>query len=93
MYGLKEAGCVTFQNLVKNLAPFGYEPIPCTPGLWLQNTCRTTFTLSVDNFSIKHFNQDDIDHLINALKTHYNISEDPTGSHYCVLQIDWNDDK
>ena len=24
MYGLKEAGCVAFQNLVKNLAPFGY---------------------------------------------------------------------
>ena len=24
MYGLKEAGCVVFHNLVKNLAPFGY---------------------------------------------------------------------
>ena len=31
MYGLKETGCVAFQNLVKNLAPFGYEPMPCTP--------------------------------------------------------------
>ena len=24
MYGLKEARCVAFQNMVKNLAPFGY---------------------------------------------------------------------
>ena len=67
-YGLEEAGCVAFQNLVKNLAPFGYEPMPCTSGLWHHNTRHTTFTLSVDDFSIKHFNQDDLDHLLNALK-------------------------
>ena len=93
MYGLKEAGCVAFQNLVKNVAHSGFEPMPCTPGLWRHNTPRTTFTLAVYNFSIKHFNQDGLDHLLNALKTHYTISEDPTGSHYCGLQIDWNYDK
>ena len=74
MYGLKEAGCVVFQNLVKNLAPFGYEPIPYTPLLWRHITRCTTFTLAVDDFGIKHFNQDYLDHLINALKTHYTIS-------------------
>ena len=74
MYGLKEAGCVAFQNMANNLAPFGYEPIPCTPGLWRHNTRHTTFTLAVDDFSIKHFNKDDLDHLLNALKTHYTIS-------------------
>ena len=93
VYGLKEAGCVASQNLVKNLAPFGYEPMPCTPGLWRHNKRRTTFTLAVDDFGIKHSNQDYLDHLLNALKTHYTISEDPTGSHYCGLHIDWNYDK
>ena len=88
VYGLKEAGCVAFQNLVKNLAPFGYEPMPCTPVLWHHITCRTTFTLAVDDFGIKHFNQDYLYHLLNVLKTHYKISEDPTGYHYCGLQID-----
>ena len=34
MYGLKEAGIVAYRNLVKNLKPFGYEPMPYTPGLW-----------------------------------------------------------
>ena len=81
IYGLKEAGCVAFQNMVKNLEPFGYEPMPCTPGLWRHNTRRTTLALAVDDFGIKNFNQNDLDHLINALKTHYTISEDPTGSH------------
>ena len=66
MYGLKEAGCVVFQNMVKNLAPFGYEPMLCTPGLWRHNTRRRKFSLAVDDFSIKNFNQDDLDHLINA---------------------------
>ena len=77
MYGLKEAGCVAFQNIVNNLVPFGYEPIPCTPGLWRHNTCHTTFALEVDDFSIKNFNQDDLDHLLNALKHtlyHFRIS-------------------
>ena len=64
--------------------------MPYNPGLWRHKTRHKTFTLAVDDFGIKHFNQDDIDHLINALKTHYTISEDPTGSHYCGLQIDWN---
>ena len=93
VYGLKEAGCVAFQNLVKNVAHSGFEPMPCTPGLWRHITRRKTFTLAVDDFSIKHFNQDYLDHLLNALKTHYTISEDTTGSHYCGLQIDWNYDK
>ena len=93
VYGLKEAGCVAFHNLVNNLAPFGCEPMPCTPGLWSHITRCTTFTFAVDDFCIKHFNQDDLDHLLNALKTHYTISEDPTGSHYFGLHIYWKYDK
>ena len=93
MYGLKEAGCVAFQNLVKNLAPFGYEPMPITPGLWRHKTRRTTFTLAVDDFGIKHFSTADLDHLLNALRANYNIKVDYTGSNYCGLQIDWNYDK
>ena len=45
MYGLEEAGCVALQNLVNTLADFGYEPMPCTPGLWRHNTRCKTFTL------------------------------------------------
>ena len=74
MYVIKEAECVAFQNLVKNLAPFVYEKMPYTPWLWRHIICHTIFTLAVDDFGIKHFNQDDLDHLLNALKTHYTIS-------------------
>ena len=90
MYVLEEAGCVAFQNLVKNLAPFEYEPIPITPGLWHHKTCKTTFTLTVDYFGIKHFNQKYLDHLLNALRSNYNIKVDTTWANYCGLKIDWN---
>ena len=90
MYGLKEAGCVASQNLVNNLAPFRYEPILYTSILWHHGTRYTTFTLAVDDFIINYFNQDYLKYLINSLETHYTISIDHTGAHYCGLQMDWN---
>ena len=33
MYGLKEAGILTFNQLIQKLKPAGYEPMPFTPGL------------------------------------------------------------
>ena len=33
MYGLKEAGVIAFDQLARYLAPHGYDPTPCTPGL------------------------------------------------------------
>ena len=68
MYGLEEAGCVAFQNLVKNISSFGYEPMQCTIGLWYHKTRRTIFTLAVDNFGIISFNEADCDYLVNTLR-------------------------
>ena len=42
VYGLNEAGCVAFQNLVKNLAPFGYEK------------CRVTQDYGVITHAVQH---------------------------------------
>jgi hypothetical protein len=69
MYGLKEAGIIAFNQLVKKLAPFGYEPMSFTPGLWRHKTKRTTFVLCVDDFGVKYFSKDDANHLINAATT------------------------
>ena len=33
MYGLKQAGIIANQDLVKHMAPFGYHPVQDTPGL------------------------------------------------------------
>ena len=55
MYDLKEAGVIAFDQLVHYLSPHGYEPAPCTPGLWRHTTRPTTFTLCVDNFGVNCF--------------------------------------
>ena len=79
MYGLKEAGILAFNYIVKNLAPFGYHPVKFTPGLWKHETRPTTFILCVDDFGIKSYCKEDKDHLLNALQTKYEISIDPKG--------------
>ena len=53
MYSLKEARVIAFDQLVRKLKRFGYDPMPQTPGLWKYTYRRTTFTLCVDDFGIQ----------------------------------------
>ena len=53
MYGLKQAGHIAHDQLVKHLAPHGYKPCKHTPGLWTHTTRLPTFTLVADDFGIK----------------------------------------
>ena len=50
MYGLKQAGIIANQELVKHMAPFGYHPVQDTPGLWVHDNRNTIFSLVVDLF-------------------------------------------
>ena len=68
MYGLKEAGVVPFDQLIRKLKKIRYEPMPQTPGLWKHTSHRTTFTFCVGNFRIQYFSKDDANHLIDAIR-------------------------
>ena len=61
-----------------------------TPGLWTHTTLPTTFTLTLDDFGIKFFTADDSTHLLDALRKHYSITFDLSGSKYCGLTIKWD---
>ena len=87
IYGLKEAGLITFENLVQNLKPFGYEPVKYTPGIWKHTTRPTTFTSCVDDFGIKYFSKGDALHLVNAVQQNYEITTDWGGSLYCGFNL------
>ena len=67
IYGLSQSGYLSNQDLIKNLAPFGYHPVKRTPGLWKHETRQTTFTLVVDDddFGVQYFSKEDADHLAN----------------------------
>ena len=75
MYGLKQAAMLAYNNLIKILGKYGYEPCPCTNGIWKHRMRKTRFFLCVDDFGIKYFNEDK-NHLLNALKDHFCVSID-----------------
>jgi hypothetical protein len=53
MYGLPQAVIIAQELLIERLAKHGYHQSKIIPGLWMHETRPTTFTLVVDNFTIK----------------------------------------
>jgi hypothetical protein len=90
IYGLSQSGYLVNQDLIKNLAIYGYHPVKRTPGLWKHETRRTTFTLVVDDFGVQYFNEEDTGHLINSIKANYPVKTDWTGSKYIGIGLDWD---
>ena len=71
MYGSKQSGIITNQELVKNMAPFGYHNVQHTPSLWVYDNRNTIFSLVFDNFCAQYLSTEDSDHLLNALRAKY----------------------
>jgi hypothetical protein len=67
IYGLKQSGLLANQLLQIRLAPFVYYPALHTPGLWLHKTRSISFSLIVDDFTVKYVGKQQADHLRNAL--------------------------
>ena len=55
--GLKQAVRISNDRLKIHLTLFGYAPVPHTPALWKHATRDITFSLVVDDFSIKYFDK------------------------------------
>ena len=71
MYGLKQAGIIAYQELIKHLEPYGYHPVKYTPRLWKHETKDTLFSLVVYDFDIKYTSLDNAQQRLNALKKHH----------------------
>ena len=63
-------------DLVQHLKPHGFTPSKTTPGLWQYNQSETTFTLVVDDFSVRYDSLKHIKQLINAIKLKYDLTID-----------------
>ena len=90
MYELPQAGKIANDQLKLHLAKFGYNPAHITPGIWRHQTRPLQISMVVDDFGIKYERQEDITHLLNALKTFYNISWDWDGKLHCGLNLEWD---
>jgi hypothetical protein len=58
--------------------------------LWQHDTNTVTLTLVVDDFGIKYSGKENADHLLNALKENYEVTEDWAGTLYCGIALDWD---
>ena len=85
MYGLKQAGKIAHDELVKHLAPYGYKSARHTPWYWKHDNKQIFFVLCVDDFVIEYTNKKYLDHLQQTLKDKYNIKEDLTGNLFWVF--------
>jgi len=88
--GSPQAGKLANVQLQHFLEPHGYHPCPITPGLWTHTTCNIRFALVVNDFAICYTCQADADHLLTALKCHYQVTEDWAASQYCGLTLTWD---
>ena len=87
---MKQAAILAYKKLKLVLEKAGYFQIDQTTGLWKHKSRRKVFALCVDDFGVKYFCKEDLDHLIHTLQEHYIITTDMKGKHYCGLTFDWN---
>jgi hypothetical protein len=80
MCGLPQAVKLANDRLQKFLEPHGCAPTNITAGLWKHKTRPIAFALVVDDFAVKHTNQDDAKHLITTLEKMYICSTDCIGT-------------
>ncbi|KAL7480901.1 hypothetical protein ACHAW6_006564 [Cyclotella cf. meneghiniana] len=92
-YGLPQSGILANKLLKKRMAQHGYFEVPHTPGLWKHIHRPVQFTLVVDDFGIKYVGDEHFEHLINALKEHYDVTIDKEGKLYCGITLDWDYNK
>ena len=90
MYGLPQSGALANELLEKRLNAEGYFQSKFVPGLWKHRTRDLQFVLIVDDFGIKYLREDDLNHLITALKQHYEVTLDKEGKEFVKIKLDWD---
>jgi hypothetical protein len=90
MYGLKQAGLLANQFLQTRLAPYGYYPARHIPGLWLHKTRPISFTLIVDDFTVKYVGKKHAERVQNALLQAYELTTDWTAPVYSGMTLKWD---
>jgi hypothetical protein len=79
MYGLPQAGSLGHDLLEQQLNKEGFFQSQIVPALQKHKTKPIQFVLVVDNFGIKYLKKEDLDHLIQTLEKHYDVSVDLEG--------------
>ena len=90
MYGLPQAGSLGHDLLQERLNKEGYFQSKTVSGLWSHKTRDIKFVLVVDDFGIKYIKQTDLDHLIQTLEKHCQVTVDKEGKEFVKIDLDWD---
>ena len=91
MYGHPQAGILANKLLQDRLAKFDYYKAATTPpGLWRHKWRPIMFALIVSNFAIQYVGDAHLDHLRQALKKHYKVSEEIDVTRFIGMTLKWN---
>ena len=61
--------------------------------MWKHNSRPTVFSLCVDDFGVKYYSTEDVQHLVNAIEKQYTCKVDWSGKNFLGLHLNWNYDK
>ena len=89
MYGLKNAGKVSKDRLVKHLNSSDFFETK-TPCLFRHATRDVTFCLVVDDFGIKYSKDEDLTFLVDCLSQLYHVKVHPVGTKYLGFTIEYS---
>jgi hypothetical protein len=87
IYGLPQAGILANNLLQDRLSKFDYYTAATIPGLWHHKWCLIMFALIVDNFAIQYLGNAHLNHLCQALKQHYKVSEEINGTRFAGMTL------
>jgi hypothetical protein len=90
MYGLPQAGILTYEQLVMHLHSSGYSPCNHTAGLWRHHTHPITYCLVNDDFAVKYVDEADANHLLQALESRYTVTPEWDAKMNCALSLTWD---
>ena len=90
MYGLPQSGSLGHDLLERRLNAEGYFQSKIVPGLWKHEVRPIQFVLVVDDFGIKYIRNEDLDHLVQSIKKHYDVTVDREGREYLKTELDWD---
>ena len=90
MYVLTQAVIMAQKQLEKRVNARGYKKSQLTLGFWTHARRIISFTLYIDNFSVKYEGKKHAQHLMVVLEEHYTISHDWKGKLYLGIDLDWD---
>jgi hypothetical protein len=90
IYGLKQAGKLANDLLTEWLATHGYYQCATTAGLWRHKWRQILFVLIVDDFGIDYVDKVYAEQLLTALRSHYNITADWSGTKFSGMDLMWD---